>query len=386
MLFATSLIFINLALSVAISAVVVVDRSPILSLPLTRVQSFKQRTKAHATGQTVKRQSVTVSNQVVSYIASVGVGANASLEVQLIVDTGSSDTWVGTTKPFTATSTSTNTGALVGVSYGSGSFTGVEWIDRVTLSSQLVIEEQSIGVALVLLVLRLTRHFSIGPDNLTEGTVNGLATVPTVTDNLFTQGTIAQRLVSVSFQPMNSILVNNGELTFGGTDSTKFMGDITFVPRNGLFWGITQSVTYGTTSILASTDGIVDTGTTLILFEETAYNPYVKATGAVLDSATGLLRVTTAQFNALQNLNFNIGGTIFSLTPNAQIFPRSLNIAIGGNANNIYLIVGNLGPEGEEPFNFVNGYAFLERFYSVYNTTNNRAGIATTPFTNSNTN
>ncbi|KIK55675.1 hypothetical protein GYMLUDRAFT_263999 [Collybiopsis luxurians FD-317 M1] len=397
------LISVALALGVATGPVVVVDRSPILSLPLkrinnftsghdilihdlARVQSFKDRAKARATGQPVKRQSVPISNQVVSYIASVGIGADDS-QFQLIVDTGSSNTWVGANKPFTPSPTSTNTGDLVGVTYGSGSFVGTEWIDRLTLSPELVVEEQSIGVASRSSGFEgVDGILGLGPDDLTEGTVNGQAIVHTVTDNLFLQGTIAQNLVSISFQPAITENDNSGELTFGGTDSTRFTGNITFVPRVGDFWGISQSVTYGTTSILGNTDGIVDTGTTLILFDQTAFNAYVTATGAVLDNATGLLRVTTAQFNALQNLNFNIGGTTFSLTPNAQIFPRSLNVAIGGNANNIYLIVGNLGPVGEEPFNFVNGYAFLERFYSVYDTGNNRVGIATTPFTKATTN
>ncbi|KIJ33337.1 hypothetical protein M422DRAFT_264729 [Sphaerobolus stellatus SS14] len=39
---------------------------------------------------------------------------------------------------------------------------------------------------------------------------------------------------------------------------------------------------------------------------------------AVLDSSTGLLRFTTAQFANLKSLFFTIGGTTFELTANAQ--------------------------------------------------------------------
>ena len=50
-----------------------------------------------------------------------------------------------------------------------------------------------------------------------------------------------------------------------------------------------------------------------------AFNAYVAATGAVLDEQnTGLLQVTQAQFDALQPLTFNIGGTNFDLTPNGE--------------------------------------------------------------------
>jgi hypothetical protein len=69
---------------------------------------------------------------------------------------------------------------------------------------------------------------SIGPVDLTEDTVSGVTTVPTVTDNLFSQGLISTHEVAVSFEPTTSDSVTNGELTWGGTDSSKFTGAITF--------------------------------------------------------------------------------------------------------------------------------------------------------------
>lgn len=50
---------------------------------------------------------------------------------------------------------------------------------------------------------------------------------------------------------------------------------------------------------------------------------YQAATGAVLDDDTGLLRITSAQFSALQSLFFDIGGVEFELTANAQLWPVS---------------------------------------------------------------
>ena len=49
-----------------------------------------------------------------------------------------------------------------------------------------------------------------------------------VTDNLFSQGTITSNEVAVSFEPTQQLDNVNGELTFGGTDSSKFEGSITF--------------------------------------------------------------------------------------------------------------------------------------------------------------
>lgn len=83
--------------------------------------------------------------------------------------------------------------------------------------------------------------------------------------------------------------------------------------------------------------------------------------------------------------NTKLQGT-YELTANAQIWPRALNTAIGGTANNIYLIVGDLGTNSGEGLDFINGYGFLERFYSVFDTANRRVGFATTPFTTATTN
>ena len=73
-----------------------------------------------------------------------------------------------------------------------------------------------------------------------------------------------------------------------------------------------------------------------------AYNAYKTATGAVEDQATGLLRLTPDQYNNLRSLFFNVSGSIFELIPNAQIWPRSLNEAIGGEAGYIYLVIADV--------------------------------------------
>ena len=76
----------------------------------------------------------------------------------------------------------------------------------------------------------------------------------------------------------------------------------------------------------------------------------------------------------------------FELTANAQAWPRNLNADIGGNANSVYLIVNDLGTPSGEGLDFINGFTFLERFYSVFDTANSRVGFATTPFTDATSN
>jgi hypothetical protein len=45
-----------------------------------------------------------------------------------------------------------------------------------------------------------------------------------------------------------------------------------------------------------------------------------------------------------------------------------------------------MGTPSGEGFDFVNGYTFLERFYSVFDTTNSRIGFAETSYTDATTN
>ena len=88
------------------------------------------------------------------------------------------------------------------------------------------------SLAISLCICVNTISGSIGPRDLTLNTTfpDNLSIIPTVTDNLVQQGTIKQNVVAVYFEPSNSTSdVNvNGELTFGGTDHTKYIGDITY--------------------------------------------------------------------------------------------------------------------------------------------------------------
>jgi cathepsin E len=99
-----------------------------------------------------------------------------------------------------------------------------------------------------------------------------------------------------------------------------------------------------------------------------------------------LLRITPAQYSNLKSLFFTTGGTTFELTPNAQIWPRALNEFIGGTRDHIYLVVNDIGAPSGQGFDFINGYTFLERFYSVFDTAQHRVGLATTAFTTATSN
>ncbi|KAJ3854022.1 putative aspartic protease [Lentinula lateritia] len=337
--------------------------------------------------------SIDVTDSAVTYLMDVTIGGQ---DFSLLIDTGSSNTWCGANTKFVPDSSVESTRESVNVSYGSGSFSGTEYTGPVVLggSSGLSIPNQSFGVASTAQGFSDTDGIlGIGPVDLTQGTVSGTSEVPTVTDNLANNGTIPTESIGISYNPTTGEDIANGELTFGGVDQSKTTSDVTYVDITSTspasnYWGIDQTITYGSsgTTILNSTAGIVDTGTTLLLIATDAFQAYQKATKATLDQTTGLLKLSSSEFSNLQSLFFQIGDTSFEFTANAQIWPRSMNSVLGGDDDSIYLIVSDLGNDSGSGLDFINGFGWLQRYYSVFDTTNARVGIATTPNTDAETN
>ncbi|KAF8878051.1 aspartic peptidase domain-containing protein [Mucidula mucida] len=318
----------------------------------------------------------------------VEIGESAQT-FKLLIDTGSSNTWIGAHKKYSPSSSSHDTRNPFEVSYGSGMCSGSEFIDTCKLGDKLVIEKQSIGVA------KHTRGFDdgidgilgIGPVDLTSGTVGRTSSVPTVTDNLCKQGTIKVESIGCYYAPTDSDKdLGAGELTFGGSDPSKFTGEMTYVPITktspaSKYWGVDQEICYGSDTIMNKSAGIVDTGTTLVLLPSDAFEKYQEATGAKMDRATGLLCVTEEQYHNMKSLNFKIGDTTMEMTNNAQIWPRNMNQMLGGDSDKIYLVCADIGSIGGQGLDFINGFAFLQRCYTEYDTTNARIGFACTAHT-----
>ncbi|KAH8984539.1 aspartic peptidase A1 [Lactarius hatsudake] len=382
-----------LVVSVAAADPIVVRNAPV-SLPIARhlnitgahdlIRKDQARARNMFAASKVKRSGSTISpsitNLAVAYGANVGIGSPPT-SYSLLIDTGCGNIGIGGGKAYVRTGSSMPLPGSACDTCGVGSCE--EFSDIVTLSPTFVFRA-SIGVA------STSTGFQGFDGVLGIGQTAG--TSSSLIGNLFSQGIITENLVSVSFEPTTNTSVTNGELTFGGTDPTRFTGTITFIPGTTTFpasefGGIDESIRYGaSTTILSTTAGIVDSGTTLILIATDAFNRYKTATGAVLDGITGLLKITSTQFSNLQSLFFTAGGTSFELTANAQIWPRSLNTFIGGTTGSIYLVVNDIGSPTGSGLDFINGYTFLERFYSVFDYTNNRIGFATTPFTTATTN
>ncbi|KAG2063517.1 acid protease [Suillus decipiens] len=281
---------------------------------------------------------------------------------------GSANIWVSGSK-YVETGVSFCTGQPVAFIYASGFFSRTEWLDYVTVGPGLTVIKQSISVAddETADLENYDGIIGIGPVALTVGTLQDLPKepIPTVTDSLVGQGTISENVLGIFFEPYTNPppAVNTG--------------------HSQRFWGVNSRITYDNRVILGSTDGIIDCGTTLIVLASDAYQEYRLATGAKYDSATNLLTMPEDKYGTLHNLDFHIGES-----PNAQIWPRSLNTNIRGKEGSIYLIFRDRGrPSGQDGISdFTLGYVFMQRFYVAYDFTTSRAGFATTAFTDATTN
>lgn len=347
----------------------------------------KNGTSSNAVG------SAHATNNAIYYTTAVQVG-NPSLNYQLIIDTGSANTWVGAKTKYVKTSGAINTGSHMVINYQSAQMQGYLYYDKVSLSSTITVPSQAIGVA------SSQRGFDgtdgvlgLGPKRLSRGTTSQGTSVelPTITDNLWQKKVITDNVVSLSFAPANQVGTINGQITFGGVDSTRYNSKLTYAPLCkewpcNSYWGVdAASIAYGTTQLFTQTSipSIIETGLTLIYFSSDAFKKYQSATGAVMDTKTGLLKATTAQVAALKTIDITVAGVKYPITPNAQLWPRSLNTAIGGAAYNNYLVIADLGTKSGSGLDVILGQKVVERLYFTFDSTNKRVGMATTAYTNS---
>ncbi|KAJ7256775.1 aspartic peptidase domain-containing protein [Mycena haematopus] len=310
---------------------------------------------------------IPVMNNSVTYLASIGFG-KPSTSCELLIDTGSSNTWVKReARKDTPTCTS--------IQYGQGATNGTICTDQVSLCPTLVIKDQMVGLA--------DQASDMGD---VSGTTADSTEIPTVTDNCVKQGLMKEAVIGISYRPTTADGNGmTGSLCFGGADPNMYTGDLNYVPLTktspaSLYWGLDQSISYGDQEIMPIRAGIADTGTTLCMLPQSAFDAYRKATGAILDSATGLLCLTEDQYKRLKSMIFKIGDA-------SRISSRCFqNEQLGGSADKLYCIFASMGQMENQGLDFINGYTFLQRFYSVYDGTNARLGFATTQDTKAESN
>ncbi|KAG2363305.1 aspartic peptidase domain-containing protein [Suillus spraguei] len=385
-----------LALSISITGSPVEVRNSRIILPMTSGLHFSNGTNP-VQRDDVRLIDVTLDNAYVFSSVTIGVGGHLrTISYRLIVNTASAITWIGANKRYRPFS---NTWFPISITYPYSEyfFAGTLCTDTVEITDGNAVDDMTIGGATETRgVAPFDGMLGMGPRSLSRGLIptQPERTLETVTERLFMQGSISQPLVGLFFKPsMDSVNLDNGRLVFGDQDPGFNIGNIAYTPRTSRmpasdYWGIDQSIEYGDTEILPLTSGIVDSGMTFIFIASDAYEVYKRVTGAYPDPRTGMLSISLRQYNALLPLEFHISGQTYKLSPNGQIWPRQLNYMIQGIEDGIYLVIKSLDKPTGHGIDFCLGYAFLQRFYSVFDafSASPRVGFATTPYTNAFTN
>lgn len=238
------------------------------------------------------------------------------------------------------------------ISYGDGSTaSGVLAKDTVTLGG-LAIKGQIIELA-----KRESSSFASDPIDgllgLGFNTITTVAGIKTPVDNLISQGLISSPVYGVHLGKASQ--GGGGEYLFGGYDTTKFTGSLTTIPvdKSQGYWGVSvSSVKVGTTTVASSFSGILDTGTTLLLFTD-AIAKKVAAVYGAKDNGDGTF-IINCNTSSFKPLIFTLGGATFNVPVESLIFETqgSTCFASFGYAGLPFAILGD---------------TFLKNNYVVFN-------------------
>ncbi|KAG6331114.1 hypothetical protein ID866_7977 [Astraeus odoratus] len=373
----------------------IVNASPthlgIVKIPVSRVPGCA---KALYNTQVGKRHNgIILVEQDEQFYAAL-IRTSSTYIYKLVVDTGSSYTWVGNNpdNPYVPGPASEVTGQRVEVRYHDGTitFTGTTHNDIVTLQDVLTVNSQSIGMSDRPGIFNPKDYdgiLGLGPTTSTsyiseDG--NPVSPILTVVDRLYIQGIISHAVLGIYFVPHND--GDHGLLSFGNYDDTVLLSGMNYVPVTSTFpvsnyWGVDASVIYQGNTILNPTSGIIDTGNSHIKIAGDAFLSYLSETGATR-IPDGSYTLTLDQYNNLGILSFVIGGQHYDLSPNAQIFPRSHVL----HDESVFLIIGEQHMILGSSQGFTLGYPFLQRYYVVFNSSSSQVGFASTIYTYSTSN
>ncbi|KAF9995148.1 hypothetical protein BGZ79_011177 [Entomortierella chlamydospora] len=362
------------------------------SVPLTRNPHFKHNTRAQIEKLNKRYPSLNINrssgssgkvpltnvNPDLEYYGSVSVGSPAQV-VKLDFDTGSSDIWFPSTSCTTTackkhtrfntskSSTYKKDGRSWSISYGDGSSaSGTLGSDIVSVGGISV--RQTIGLA-----TKESSQFGSSPEDGLFGlgfdTIESVSGVKTFMDNAIAAGVLAQPVVSVFLPSVRRNGGVGGEYLFGAIDSTKYTGSLTYVPvtQKG-YWQIHISdASVNGASVGQSSEGIIDTGTTLVIVGDAAAKAiHAKIEGASNDPNNGWV-VPCSLKTSTGNVGFKLGGKTFNV-PLADLAYEDLEDGSGNCFSGI---------QGGQDDLWILGDVFIKNNYCVFSQTSSPSiGIA----------
>jgi hypothetical protein len=310
------------------------------------------------------------------YYGEVSLGSPEQ-KFEVIFDTGSSDLWVassgcddscGRHAKYDASKSSTYTanGTKFDIMYGSGPVSGYESVDNLNMGG-LVVKDQMF--AEVTDAEGLGAAYKLGKFDGILGMafpILSVNSVPTCFENVVDQGLVDT--AQFAFYLGNS-RKDTGELTLGGYDSSKFTGDISWVNLHAAtYWEILMGgMKVGDVAYAAGdTKAIVDSGTSLLTGPSDIVAGIAKQLGYKELGRTGEY-LGACDFDTLPNFIFTIDGKDYTLSAEDYLIPDGDECLLG--------MIGLDIPKPSGPL-WILGDIFMRKYYSIFDTKNERVGFA----------
>ncbi|KAF9380264.1 hypothetical protein CPB97_008483 [Podila verticillata] len=319
-------------------------------------------------------ESLTDVARDIQYYAEVEIGSNEQ-KLRLDFDTGSSDLWVpdSTCKTRrarfdrTASTTFQPMKGKFQITYGDGSkVEGILGQDRLNLAG-LVIENQVFGLA--------TQESTSFNNDVVDGILglgyNSISCVPgtlTPVDNLIEQKLIEEPVFSVWLGRATE--GGGGEYRFGGYDSERFEGELTWVPVTvKRYWQIKcDGLFFGDVDLAMDGDVIIDTGTTLVILPtKVAKAIHDQIPGSIYDPVQGWIIPNTPEVASLPGFQVVLGGVKFEV-----VMKDIMRERVYGKRGYVY---SGIGSNDNIPV-WILGDVFIKQNYCVFDKGQDRIGIA----------
>ncbi|GJE93357.1 Asp-domain-containing protein [Phanerochaete sordida] len=291
-------------------------------------------------------------------------------------DTGSSDLFVpgsqcsdancqGHAKYFPAnSSTSVDVKKTFQLNYGSGSVSGEQYTDTVTISG-LTSLKQRLGAT-------SSESSSFSKANFPPDGLMGMAyqsisqyNAPPVFQSLVSQKQVTTPAFSFKLSQ------SGAELFLGGADSNLYTGSFTYAPVTTQgYWQVKlDNVTVNAAMPVNNVQSVIDTGTTLIVADMPQVRQFYAAIPGSKDaSATVGEGFFTFPCSATEHVGLTFSGRNFAIAP--SLF--NLGRVSSGSNDCVGAVVGT------NDLNFwVVGDTFLQNVYTTFDFGNNRVGFAT---------
>jgi len=298
---------------------------------------------------------------------------------EVIYDTGSSNLWVpevgcvhcgykffngGKSKYDPARSTTfVKNDTDFAIQYGSGAVTGKFQEDSVTLAKDITVHGQEFavihdakGMGIAYAFGKFDGILGLGFDSISVGGVK------TVFHHAMEQGLLDEPMFAFYLGDME-----DGELTFGGYDKTKYVGDIQWVDlAKATYWQINLDAIKMGSYATGATNAIVDSGTSLLVGPNRDVTEIARSVGAQ-KTITGQYTIDCDTLDSIPAITWTIDGKEYTLAG------EDLVLKSAGTC--IFAMVGmDFPPPGPK---WILGDVFMRKFYTIFDYGKERVGFAT---------